>query len=667
MAQNPFLSSPYEQLNETSSDRFALPEIETRKPAKTESYLPPEDLRQIFEKAAQKYDVPANVIMAIGHQESGYQPNIVGREPTKYGRAKGMMQYIDATAQSLGINPFDPEQAVDAAARQFSERIAKGYSVEDAIRAHHGGDDRRQWGPKTEKYVSDVMSKTGRIGEMIGASGVKQTPQASNSVLDELNKDEPGRYRTPTQEEIEAFEKSQTPDAKPTQAETDSKGFLDRAGDALSGGYGGMVQNLATAKFIMGGGDSKEIATNLAAKYADQLNKQKTTGEQEIEAGFKAVDDAKGVWETLKTGAKAIGTAFSNPKDLAVGVVEQAPNMVPALAAGIGGAATGAGVGAVGGLPGAIGGAIWGSRAGMVAGTTAVELGAEVDQMMLENLQANKKAPTVDNIKALLDDPQFQSEARERGLKKGLTVGVVDQIFLGLGGKVASKAINAPTKLGKAGYAAGAVGLDAVGETTGEAASQLIARGKVNKGEALQEGVYSLGSSMVEPAIGAGMRAAKQSANSIRQQPAAPTPAEQAQAVAAENNIPNIVITGTEDGQQVATVTPAQPSKAAGPLSRAIENAADQPARVTVTAPEGKITGFLQSTSEDSQGNTVTRVLGDDGQVYNFTSADNVQIKPEVGPLTGAVEKATDQTPFIAPETTAAAGTEEGLQQKATE
>ena len=668
MAQNPFLSSPYDQLNDSDS-KYALPGInqeqtDARKPSASDNYLPPAEYRPVFETAAKEYNVPVNVLMAIGHQESRYNANAIG-QPTQWGRAKGMMQYLDSTAKGMGINPLDPFEAIPAAAKQIRERLDKGYSMEDAVKEHFAGPDRKLWGEKTKAYGQEVMSKVGKIGDMLGTSSA--TPAQTRGVIDTMNDQEPGRYRAPTQEEIEAFEKSQTPDAKPTQAETDSKGFLDRAGDALSGGYNNMVQSLSTAKFALAGGDSAELAKNLASKFAEQQNKPKTTGEQEIDKAFQEVTDAKGVWETTKAGVKAVGTAISNPKDLAVGIAEQAPNMLPTLGAGAAGAAAGAGVGAVGGLPGAIGGAIWGSRAGMVAGTTATELGAEVEQMVLERLQSGKQAPTEQNIKTLLDDTTFQSEARERGLKKGLTVGVVDQIFLGLGGKVASKAINAPTKLGKAGYAAGAVGLDTVGETTGEAASQLIARGKVNKGEALQEGVYSLGSSMVEPAIGAGMRAANQAANSMRQQPAAPTPAEQAQAVAAENNIPNIVITGTEDGQQVATVTPAQPSKAAGPLSRAIENAADQPARVTVTAPEGQITGFLQSTSEDRQGNTVTRVLGDDGQVYNFTSADNVQIKPEVGPLTGAVEKATDQTPFIAPETTAAAGTEEVLQQKASE
>lgn len=673
MAQNPFLSSPYEQLGENSSDKFALPGVKQEQPApvkapKTENYLPPAEYQPVFESAAKAFGVPVNVLMALGHQESRYNASAIG-QPTEWGRAKGMMQYLDGTARWLGINPFDPYEAIPAAAKQLRERLDKGYSMEDAVKEHFAGPDRKLWGKKTEAYGREVMEKVGKIGDMLGMPSV--SAGQARSVVDTLNEEEPGRYRAPTQAELEAYEKSQQPQAtKPTQAEVDSKGFFDRAGDAASSGYKGMVQNLATAKFALAGGDSSELAKNLAEKFAEQNNKPKTTGEQEIDKAFKDVTDAEGVWETTKAGAKAIGTAITNPKDLAIGVIEQAPNMLPTLAGGAGGAGAGAAVGAgvgslaagAGAVPGAVAGAIWGGRAGMAAGTTATELGAEVEQMVLERLTANKQAPTEQNIKSLLDDKTFQSEAQERGLKKGLTVALVDQVFMGLGGKVASKAVQAPTKAGKIGYGAGAVGVDAIGETTGEATSQLVARGEVDKGDALREGVYGLGQSVVEPTIGAAMQAGN---SAFRNTPAqATTPAQEVQAVAAENNIPNIVIEGNASGEQVATITPAQPSQAGGPLSRAVENAADQPARVTVTAPEGEITGFLQSTTQDSKGNTVTRVLGDDGQTYTFTSADNVQIKPEAGPLTSSVEKAAAQTPALATEAAAPVADEKPIQNK---
>ena len=65
-----------------------------------------------------------------------------------------------------------------------------------------------------------------------------------------------------------------------------------------------------------------------------------------MDAAFKEVTDAKGVVDTTLKGAKAIYTAITNPKDLAVDAIEQLPNMLPTLGAGAAGAGGGAAVGA---------------------------------------------------------------------------------------------------------------------------------------------------------------------------------------------------------------------------------------------------------------------------------------------------------------------------------
>lgn len=181
MAKNPFVQSSQDHLStiqgiyDRQFDRIRgtppaaeglpsldQPQQQQSRQRQTGSLLAPDALRPMFEDAARKYNVPVNVLMAIAQQESSYNPNAVG-QPTQWGRAMGIMQYIEPTAKALGINPFDPAQAIDAAARQFAERIAKGYTVEDAIMAHHGGDNRRQWGPKTQAYLDAVSGKARTI------------------------------------------------------------------------------------------------------------------------------------------------------------------------------------------------------------------------------------------------------------------------------------------------------------------------------------------------------------------------------------------------------------------------------------------------------------------------------------------------------------------------
>lgn len=124
----------------------------------------PANLMPEFTKASQKYGVPVDVLMGMAKQESSFNPNAVG-EMTKWGQAKGIMQYLPRTAASMGINPLDPAQAIDAAAKQIRERLNKGESIEEAIAHHHAGPNRELWGPKTADYVQKV---TGHAAEFQG-------------------------------------------------------------------------------------------------------------------------------------------------------------------------------------------------------------------------------------------------------------------------------------------------------------------------------------------------------------------------------------------------------------------------------------------------------------------------------------------------------------------
>lgn len=63
---------------------------------------------EIFDKAAKKYDVPVNLIKAIGKAESSFNANAVSRSG-----AQGVMQLMPATAKELGVtDSFDAEQNI---------------------------------------------------------------------------------------------------------------------------------------------------------------------------------------------------------------------------------------------------------------------------------------------------------------------------------------------------------------------------------------------------------------------------------------------------------------------------------------------------------------------------------------------------------------------------
>lgn len=172
----------------------------------------------MFEDAAKKYDVPVNVVMALGNQESNYNPKAIGTV-TQWGRAKGMMQYLDSTAEGGRINPFDPAQSIDYAAKQIRDRLDKGSSMEDAVKEHFAGPDRKLWGAKTQVYGREVMARAGQIGDLFmgGAASTQsnvRTP-ASNpdpALQAQLDAQEPGRYRVMSDDDTNKSLSTQTMD-----------------------------------------------------------------------------------------------------------------------------------------------------------------------------------------------------------------------------------------------------------------------------------------------------------------------------------------------------------------------------------------------------------------------------------------------------------------------
>ncbi len=131
-----------------------------------------EQLTEAFKKSSQKHGVPANVLMGMAKQESGFNSEAIG-PATKWGEAKGIMQYLDGTASSLGINPLNPSEAIDAAAMQLRERLDKGESIEQAVAHHHAGPNKNLWGKNTEDYVSKVGN---HFSEMEGYNSRRNAP-----------------------------------------------------------------------------------------------------------------------------------------------------------------------------------------------------------------------------------------------------------------------------------------------------------------------------------------------------------------------------------------------------------------------------------------------------------------------------------------------------------
>ena len=309
--------------------------------------------------------------------------------------------------------------------------------------------------------------------------------------------------------------------------DNEPEGIGARSGEALEQGAKQTLQSLRMSRFVMAGDeDPGELAADLERSIRERSARSRvmTRGQYETRRAIGEFDDSEGFVDSVVEGAQAVGTALRHADDTLVGTVEQAPNMVPSLLAASVGAAGGAKAGALGGPKGAAAGAAVGAYAGMAGGTAVTELGAEVEETILERLGEQNLPPTAGNIAALLSDPAFMSMARARGLKKGVTIAAIDAATMKLSGLIATRPNRVaaqrrddlagvepdevasgirPSMGSQVAHSGAAAAVDVVGEGLGEAASQYVARGEVSKGEALEESIYGMGSAAVDTTIGA--------------------------------------------------------------------------------------------------------------------------------------------------------------------
>lgn len=96
----------------------------------------PESMDSIFEEAAERYNVPLNLLMAVGKAESGFNANAVSSAG-----AQGVMQLMPATASSLGVdNAFDARSNIMAGAKYLSGMLQRyDGDIDLALAAYNAG------------------------------------------------------------------------------------------------------------------------------------------------------------------------------------------------------------------------------------------------------------------------------------------------------------------------------------------------------------------------------------------------------------------------------------------------------------------------------------------------------------------------------------------------
>ncbi|UQU65418.1 transglycosylase SLT domain-containing protein [Couchioplanes caeruleus] len=120
----------------------------------------------MFVRAGAKYGVSPKLLAAVAKVESGYDPKAVSKAG-----AQGLMQLMPATARGLGVhNSFDPQQAINGAAKLLSGHLKEFKSLPLALAAYNaGGGNVHKYGgippfAETQAYVPKVQKALAALG-----------------------------------------------------------------------------------------------------------------------------------------------------------------------------------------------------------------------------------------------------------------------------------------------------------------------------------------------------------------------------------------------------------------------------------------------------------------------------------------------------------------------
>lgn len=152
---------------------------------KTKSSTKEVSLNDIFEEAARKYNVPVNLLKAIGYTESSFRVNA-----TSHCGAQGIMQLMPGTAKSLGVtDAYDPEQNIMGGAKYISSLLKKyegnttlalaAYNAGSGNVAKYGGvppfKETQNYVVKVHKYMNMNLDADQRV-VVSGSASLNQSP-----------------------------------------------------------------------------------------------------------------------------------------------------------------------------------------------------------------------------------------------------------------------------------------------------------------------------------------------------------------------------------------------------------------------------------------------------------------------------------------------------------
>lgn len=99
----------------------------------------PAEYRAAIVNAENAHGLPAGMLARLLYQESHYRQDIITGKTRSPAGALGIAQFMPATAAELGINPLEPYQSIDAAARYLARLYRSTGDWKLALAAYNWG------------------------------------------------------------------------------------------------------------------------------------------------------------------------------------------------------------------------------------------------------------------------------------------------------------------------------------------------------------------------------------------------------------------------------------------------------------------------------------------------------------------------------------------------
>jgi len=435
------------------------------------------------------------------------------------------------------------------------------------------------------------------------------------------------------------------------------KEFTDRLSDAFGKSYDHTLGFLATTRDIMSGDD--DAAAEAIAMALNASDESKTPGRKKLDNAIEALNNvdrwsefseqlqgfigkipevfpghraaSRVVYELFRSSpeiGELAATAATNPAETAIMSAESAATTGAVLTGGGAGSVAGAAVGgviggAMGKSPSAaaagarLGGSI-GGRGGVASATAAVEVGAEMQSLVGEELASRNLKPTVENVKAVLADQEFKSKAVQLAATKGLTLAAVDAVLMRASGAVGAAPYVKMADTGVAatlGDKAKAFGKSTAIELASEPGSELASQGaqqvidptrEIDRGAVAAEAIAALPTSAV---MAGGSTALELLAQSARDT----SPGAQL------GRMLDAGVEGsqfTKSSEQVAAERFAAGTRATGGLEINTSTPADIVRSGGAVEPEKDVTGVIASQMQPSAAEATVKWLSEDGIEY---------------------------------------------------